>query len=691
MSSCRLINRSLAILVGVLTSCPICSSDAHAGCMDWLFGRKTPAYTYQTVGPPVVTTGPITTTPVPTTVTPVPMTTTPVPAGNAPALQGPVAPVAPVGPSPVSLSPGITASPGVVTSQRPAYTLQQPAYVQPAYAAQRPAFGVPTTTSVQTFENPNVYSGLPTNTALPTVNASALPPQGYGYSAQRLPIVSRRLPAAGVAIPPNPQTVYRPQVTTPLPYIPPSVTANRVPIATTLRGTAGMNPISASPVYTSNYASGVAPVTYNAAPTPAPTTSFGTGLSRFFSSPLGSNTTYNTSYYRAPITYYRPMTSVDPATGTTVTVQRPCTSYVQQLRRVPYNSFLPTNQPVAAPAPTAAPTQNCVPACPDVCAAPSAMPIPSAPATIAPIAPATIAPPIGGIGQVGGQALPGSQTVSPIPSTIPPSGYSGQGTPNTMPLTGSPPSGSEPNDNQTIAPPQLEAGRAPLTESPAPASDEAEPDAKASESYGDDVYPYGRPDAQSNGSEKESSDTKNAPAIQLDPPVSDQSRVTSPSGRFSLGQQLTSQTPPSFQQSGVAPLPIDQQYSTLKPIGVTATEPTTTSPLLDLPPPPVSSGNAVQQPSDDALQPPPLPAPSTRGTSPSSLFRNTESSASVRTASPDRVSVPIREATTRQQSIQQVGRWEAVQPVTRQFAPQPFPPSRPAPVVRDNSGWIPAP
>jgi hypothetical protein len=229
-----------------------------------------------------------------------------------------------------------------------------------------------------------------------------------------------------------------------------------------------------------------------------------------------------------------------------------------------------------------------------------------------------------------------------------------------------------------------------LTESSTPPSDQPNPSTKQSESNPNDVYPYGRPDANTNGSENGSSTKNDGPAIQLEPPVSEQSRATSPSGQFGLGKQFTSNSPPSFEPSGVAPLPIDQPYSTLKPIGVPSTEQATAPAFISLPPPPVTPENVVEQPSNDVLQPPPLPAPSTRGTSPSSLFRNTESSASSRYPASDRVSVPVREATTRHQSIQQVSGWEEVQPTLRPFTPQPFPPSRPAPVVRDNSGWVPA-
>jgi hypothetical protein len=44
---------------------------------------------------------------------------------------------------------------------------------------------------------------------------------------------------------------------------------------------------------------------------------------------------YASQYYRAPTTYYRPVTSLDPNTGTTVTSLQPCASYQYQAQRVP--------------------------------------------------------------------------------------------------------------------------------------------------------------------------------------------------------------------------------------------------------------------------------------------------------------------------------------------------------------------
>ncbi len=48
--------------------------------------------------------------------------------------------------------------------------------------------------------------------------------------------------------------------------------------------------------------------------------------------PTGS---YQTTLNNVPTTYYRPVTTLDPNTGTTVTTLQPCTSYQQQVLRVP--------------------------------------------------------------------------------------------------------------------------------------------------------------------------------------------------------------------------------------------------------------------------------------------------------------------------------------------------------------------
>jgi hypothetical protein len=54
---------------------------------------------------------------------------------------------------------------------------------------------------------------------------------------------------------------------------------------------------------------------------------------------------YASQYYRAPTTYYRPVTSFDPVTGTNVTSLQPCSSYQYQAQRVPLLTPAWTNYP----------------------------------------------------------------------------------------------------------------------------------------------------------------------------------------------------------------------------------------------------------------------------------------------------------------------------------------------------------
>ena len=69
---------------------------------------------------------------------------------------------------------------------------------------------------------------------------------------------------------------------------------------------------------------------------------------------------YRTGYYRAPVTYYRPLMTTDPATGAQVVALAPCTSYEYQTSRVPTfgrralfgSSLLPQVQPAPQALPT---------------------------------------------------------------------------------------------------------------------------------------------------------------------------------------------------------------------------------------------------------------------------------------------------------------------------------------------------
>ncbi|HBE69889.1 MAG TPA: hypothetical protein DDW52_17215 [Planctomycetaceae bacterium] len=64
---------------------------------------------------------------------------------------------------------------------------------------------------------------------------------------------------------------------------------------------------------------------------------------------------YRTNYYRAPVTYYRPLMKADPTTGAQTVHMAPCTSYEYQTQRIPtwgqstyYGNFA-TQAPIVSP------------------------------------------------------------------------------------------------------------------------------------------------------------------------------------------------------------------------------------------------------------------------------------------------------------------------------------------------------
>ncbi|TWT73944.1 hypothetical protein [Allorhodopirellula solitaria] len=212
-----------------------------------------------------------------------------------------------------------------------AYAVAPAAPVTPGYAAACPttpyAAGYTPYTAGYT---PIVTAG--SNTTTMPLAGTSIYSQQQNYAAQQ--------PAYG-AVPLNNPSVYSDLPVT-------SGYRGAVPAGGSPYGTGNVYPNSytgatttaASPVYQANYSSSVQlPVTpTNVAPQQG-------GLSRFFNSMLGTG--YRTSYYTAPITYYRPATTVDPVTGTTVTVQQSCASTVQQVQRTPYTTFAPS--PSATP------------------------------------------------------------------------------------------------------------------------------------------------------------------------------------------------------------------------------------------------------------------------------------------------------------------------------------------------------
>jgi hypothetical protein len=593
----------------------------------------------------------------------------------------------------------------------PAYAAAYPPATTGVIQSQRPAYGLGATVPVQTFDNPSVYTGLPTGTAV-------APPTSV--EVQRLPATTTT---------PSPTTVgpaYSPPSYGAAPatsldsvdsYRLPLSSPGTAPIASTLRGNAGVNPIASSPyaAYSPPTAApaAVAATNYTAAATPpavlpvAPQRrwTFGSGLRRFFNSLLGRDTNYVTSYYTAPITYYRPASTVDPVTGTTVTVQQPCSSYVQQLQRVPYSSFqlqpnTPGALPTTPPATTAAPTTIA----PDACSPSmlgSTMPPPSFPPSSTP---GTFAPP-SGVGQVGGQTDPSGSFVTPIPSTVP------GGSPNTAPLRGSDPvSGAEdPSDRQQIPQPRLEvqSERPELTTPPQRQTRPSKAD-NGRNGYGDDTYPYGQtspPNAPTddrgnnngdrfNGNRNGNGNNGNGndePAIRLDPPVSQRDRGVPPTTPQDRSGRFTQTIPPSLSGAGSNPNTAasnsnggTQPYSTLRPIGIPALpEPDKVPPFTGSDSAPAPSTTNPFQNRTDAPQAPRLPPSSSNPADASGLFRHSERSAS-RRGQGERVTVPVREATTRSGNVRQVAAWDEEVP--------PLPPAQPKPrrSPRDTGGWLPA-
>ncbi|QDV69682.1 hypothetical protein Poly24_33990 [Rosistilla carotiformis] len=58
-----------------------------------------------------------------------------------------------------------------------------------------------------------------------------------------------------------------------------------------------------------------------------------------YSSGYAPNTSFSTNTYNVPVTYYRPIQSVDPTTGQSVTTMQGCQSYQTQVQRVPSYSL----------------------------------------------------------------------------------------------------------------------------------------------------------------------------------------------------------------------------------------------------------------------------------------------------------------------------------------------------------------
>lgn len=312
-----------------------------------------------------------------------------------------------------------------------------------SYQAQRPAY----------FDNPSVYTGLPTTA------------DGTAYPTYRAPLTGSQLTGSQLtdSLRGNAMTVqpmqthaswYASGFDGSLPGQPMTVTTPTGAPATAIPAT------TVAPLFP-----------------PPPPPQKRCCLSRFWDHLFG--TSYQTSYYRAPVTFYRPVTSMDPVTGAPVVVQQPCTAFEQQVQRTPYTSLQigqPTVLPPSGTYPTQAPCPTTSPNC-----GPSGYSY--APSTASPTAgygsTYTVPPGMssaGTIGQVG--AMDAAGGASQIPSMAPtlPSGgqtwapsspyYSPS---NTAPLTGAPtiapPPGSRTNgetgDLTPVDQPQLNNGAAP--------------------------------------------------------------------------------------------------------------------------------------------------------------------------------------------------------------------------------------
>ncbi len=381
---------------------------------------------------------------------------------------------------------GRTPSPYVAGYAPYGYGLNAP--YSSAYAAAYPSVavaGAPTNgvyqAQMQSYDNASVYSGRPVITGQPIIASQQVIAGRPVIAPQTNLQTSYSLPMTGTTAASTYGSYYGGASL--FGRVPATV-----PLAGRLRGPAtSSNPFygtgnvypqsNPSGVYQSAYPSAITPGSpaVTAVPTGLPPSAlpatpvaplFTTapqprvgGLARFFGSLLGTN--YRSSYYRAPVTYYRPVTSVDPVSGTTVTVQQPCTSYVQQLQRTPYSSLQPASslQPgLAAPTVIAPPAAGCQTTYPGYSAAPiGGAPIAMGGVNSTPFAgqPLPASPSTSAIGQVGGYSSANDRLVVPIPSTQQPGYYQqpSEGL-NTAPLTG-----AAPDDRAPVEQPRLESAR----------------------------------------------------------------------------------------------------------------------------------------------------------------------------------------------------------------------------------------
>lgn len=308
MPSFNIANRTAAAAIVAVAGIAVPQRPAHAGPLcEWLFGHHTTAYA------PVAPAVPY-------------AAGYPVAAGYPHAAGYPVTPaqgVTAASPYAASYSSPVASTP--YAAGYPAAVGAQPAQPTGAvgYAG---ALGQTGTTGASALQMPS-YSAAYPGTVAGAVPAQAPSDRGYsmyappaGSSFPVAPIPQNSFYGTGNVYP-NPTAAVAP------------VTAYQVPIDTT-------------------------PSTIQTAPMipAAPPRRHGLlgGLSRFFGHAFGTG--YQTSYYRAPVTYYRPMTTTDPTSGAAVVMQQPCTSYEDQIQRSPVTTLAPSTT-----APATAPTASCEP------------------------------------------------------------------------------------------------------------------------------------------------------------------------------------------------------------------------------------------------------------------------------------------------------------------------------------------
>lgn len=528
---------TLALLTILGTVC--CSADAEACWLsDRLFGRGpqyvasyapygyVASYAPATTTPYVATYAPAATpqvcAPAPAPAVAAKPTTTPVtssqpvasyrPAANyqqAPATTYAVAYPPAAAPAPAAqvqaVAPAQPVVPVIVA--RPTWGMFPGLAASGAYQVQRPAY----------IQNPSVYTGLPVN-----ARQSYVPIRDTLRGIQPRPVYL----GAGNQYPDSYQTAYVAAYPGAVVPTAPVTTGAATPIAppavTTPPPTTVPAPAVSAPVTTIQTTA--VPAQQPAVLVPAPRRC---GLARFFGSLWGTN--YETTYYRAPVTYYRPVTAIDPVSGVAVTSQQACTSFEQQLQRTPYASpqLTPTSPPAAA---SACETYGAQPPC-------------STPQTW-PTAPPS------GVGQVGG--------VSPIsPPTMAPTSPS-----NLSPLTGPAPLSGAPatGDLAPVAQPQLNGG--------APAAPSVD-----SRRESTDPAPTTQPEQQ------EEEDTKPNSFWQLQNPADSTAMIRRPSTET----RETSSNPFNSQPAAATPIQAPNDY--VAPFSKSQTAAPTTSQSIVQPKP----------------------------------------------------------------------------------------------------------